>query len=60
MKEYSRKIENLMYNHYRNLSEKDKRLYAAVEAVKLRHVGIANLFDCCQQTVSNVKKKLGI
>lgn len=55
MKEYPREIVNLMYKHYLSLSEKDRRLYAAVEAAKLGHGGInyiADLFDCCRQTVA--------
>lgn len=55
MKEYPRKIETLMLTHYLSLSEKDKRLYAAVEAAKLGHGGInyiADLFGCCRQTVA--------
>lgn len=64
MKEYTQHIENLMYTHYENLSEKDKRHYAAVEAAKLGHGGIsyiADLFGCCRQTVAigleELKKK---
>ena len=43
---------------YVRLSEKDKRLYAGVEALKFRHGGIryiAKLFSCSRNTV-----KLGI
>lgn len=61
MKPYSKKIESLMYTHYLNLSEKDRRLYAAVEAAKLDHGGvsyIAELFDCCRQTVASGLEEL--
>ena len=55
MTEYEKSIENLMCRHYLNLSEKDQRHYAAVEAAKLGHGGItyiAELFGCCRQTIS--------
>ena len=55
MQTYSEKIENHMLNFYRSLSEKDRRRYAAVEAEKLGHGGvayIANLFECDPDTVS--------
>ena len=55
MKKYDQDLENLMYNHYLSLSEKDKRHYAAVEAVKLGHGGInyiADLFGCSRQTIT--------
>ena len=55
MKKYPGNIESLMYTHYLSLSEKDRRLYAAVEAAKLGHGGInyiAELFDCCRQTIA--------
>lgn len=35
--EYSDKIKMLMQLHYSRLSEKDRRQYAAVEAIKLGH-----------------------
>ena len=64
MKKYPSNIESLMYTHYLNLSEKDRRLYAAVEAAKLGHGGItyiAEIFDCCRQTIATgldeLKKK---
>ena len=43
-----------MVNFYRSLSEKDRRRYAAVEAGKLGHGGvayIARLFGCDRDTV---------
>ena len=43
-----------MVNFYRSLSEKDRRRYAAVEAGKLGHGGIAyiaRLFDCDPDTI---------
>jgi len=43
-----------MVNFYRSLSEKDRRRYAAVEAGKLGHGGVAyvaRLFGCDPDTV---------
>jgi hypothetical protein len=55
MQMYAEKIERHMANFYRSLSEKDRRRYAAVEAEKLGHGGvayIASLFECDPDTVS--------
>ena len=55
VKKYSAYIESLMYTHYLNLSEKDMRHYAAIEAAKLEHGGInyiSDLFGCCRQTIA--------
>ena len=55
MQTYSEKIELHMLNFYRSLSEKDRRRYAAVEAEKLGHGGIAyisKLFECDEDTIS--------
>jgi hypothetical protein len=51
---YGRRVEVQMVNFYRSLSEKDRRRYAAVEAGKLGHGGvayIARLFGCDPDTV---------
>jgi len=61
MKEYEEELENLMYSHYLNLSEKDKRHYAAVEAAKLGHGGInyiSELFGCSRQTIATGLEEL--
>ena len=57
--------EVLMMKFYQNLSEKDKRHYAAIEAYKLGHGGItyiSKLFNCSRQTIhegiSELKKKI--
>ena len=45
-----------MKHFYESLSEKDRRRYAAVEAVKLGHGGveyIAGLFGCDPKTVEH-------
>jgi hypothetical protein len=46
---------------YRNLSEKDKRLYAAVEALKLPHGGISyisELLECDRKTIQRGIKEV--
>ena len=51
---YGRQVEVQMVSFYRSLSEKDRRRYAAVEAGKLGHGGvayIARLFECDPDTV---------
>jgi hypothetical protein len=51
---YEQRVEVQMVNFYRSLSEKDRRRYAAVEAGKLGHGGvayIARLFGCDPDTV---------
>jgi hypothetical protein len=51
---YGRRVEGQMVSFYRSLSEKDRRRYAAVEAGKLGHGGvayIARLFGCDPDTV---------
>jgi hypothetical protein len=54
MNGYSALVERRMVKLYDSLSEKDRRRYAAVEAVKLGHGGvqyIANLFGCDPHTI---------
>jgi hypothetical protein len=54
MDRYQKQVEFQMVNFYRSLSEKDRRRYAAVEAGKLGHGGvayIARLFDCDPDTI---------
>ena len=51
---YEQRVEVQMVNFYRSLSEKDRRRYAAVEAGKLGHGGvayIAALFACDADTI---------
>ena len=51
---YAEQVEVWMVNFYRSLSEKDGRRYAAVEAGKLGHGGvayIAGLFGCDPDTI---------
>ena len=51
---YAKKIEMQMQELYRRLPEKNRRLYAGVEALKLPYSGItyiAKLFGCSRDTV---------
>jgi hypothetical protein len=51
---YSAAVERQMVTLYGSLSEKDRRRYAAVEAVKFGHGGvhyIADLFACDPHTI---------
>lgn len=51
---YSEEIEFFMHQLYTSLSERDRRRYAAVEALKLGHGGIlylAQLFGCAEITI---------
>jgi hypothetical protein len=51
---YSRAIEKRMLCFYQLLSEKDRRLYAATEALKLSHGGIsyvARVLKCDRKTI---------
>jgi hypothetical protein len=51
---YSGEIELFMHQLYVSLSERDRRRYAAVEALKLGHGGIAYLaqvLGCSEKTI---------
>jgi len=55
MQPYPSEIEQAMKKYYATLSEKDRRRYAAVEALKLGHGGqsyLAELLGCSEKTVS--------
>jgi hypothetical protein len=55
LKPYSDEIEQAMKKFYQTLSEKDKRRYAAVEALKLGHGGMVYLADvlgCHRSTIN--------
>lgn len=54
IKNYLPEIEEQMQELYNRLSEKNRRLYAAIEALKLPYGGItyiANLFNCSHNTI---------
>ena len=58
---YSLETERTMKILYNTLNEKDKRRYAAVEALKLGHGGIgyiALLFECSRNTISQGMREL--
>jgi hypothetical protein len=58
---YGPDIENHMRLLYESFNEKDRRRYAAVEACKLGHGGvayIARLFGCHPDTVAQGKRDL--
>lgn len=58
---YKTTIELEMRKFYNTLSEKDKRRYAAVEALKLGHGGIAyiaQLLNCNPKTITQGIKDL--
>ncbi len=59
---YPTEIEKQMQEMHGRLSEKDKRLYAGIEALKLPYGGIsyiAGLFGCSRNTVMRGIIELG-
>ncbi len=61
VKPYPPEFEDQMKTFYKTLSEKDKRRYAGIEALKLGHGGIvyiANVVGCDRDTVSEGIKEL--
>lgn len=61
MNRYSVEIEQHMQALYRSLSEKDRRRYAAIEAEKVGHGGlayVARLFGCDLETVRHGQEDL--
>ena len=61
MQTYHPEIERAMKKYYATLSEKDRRRYAAVEALKLGHGGqsyIAKVLGCSEKVVSRGLKEL--
>lgn len=54
MEQYSADVERQMKRFYRSLNERDRRRYAAVEAMKLGHGGIeyiARVLGCDSKTI---------
>lgn len=54
MEAYSSDIERMMKRHFDWMSEKDRRRYAAIEALKLEHGGIvyiAWVLECDPKTI---------
>lgn len=61
IKEYSEKTKMLMLLHHSRLSEKDRRQYAAIEAIKLGRGGItyiSKILGVDRDTVSQGAKEL--
>lgn len=61
MESYPPEVEAMMKKLYQTLSEKDKRRYAAIEALKLGHGGqsyIAQLLSCSRNTIAEGLKEL--
>jgi hypothetical protein len=61
--EYSEQTKGIMQLHYSRLSEKDRRHYAAVEAIKLGHGGITYISRVLQvdrNTIIQGKKELEV
>lgn len=55
MEQYSSDVERQMKRFYRSLNERDRRRYAAVEAMKLGHGGIeyiARVLGCDSKTIA--------
>ena len=61
MEPYSTEVEAMMKKLYQTLSEKDKRRYAAVEALKFGHGGqsyIARVLRCSRNTIAEGLREL--
>jgi hypothetical protein len=59
---YTPQAEEAMRALYHSLGERERRLYAAAEAAKLGHGGIAylaQLFDCDAKTIRRGRRELG-
>src|SRR2546428_6612792 len=60
-KTYRPDIEQLLRQYYQSLSEKDRRRFAALEAIKLGHGGtryIAKVLGCDPQTVKDGMREI--
>jgi len=58
---YPPDIEELLRHDYQSLSEKDRRRFAALEAIKLGHGGteyIAHVLDCDPKTIRDGMREL--
>lgn len=59
---YKKPVEEGMQNFYESLSEKDRRRYAAIEALRLPHGGkkyICDLLGCDLKTLQQGLSDLG-
>src|SRR5215471_5113299 len=60
-KVYGPEIEQLLRQYYQSLSEKDRRRFAAVEAITLGHGGISyieNILGCSRKTIRTGMQEL--
>ena len=60
-KTYAPEIEQLLRQYHQSLSEKDRRRFAALEAIKLGHGGIeyiARILACDPQTIRGGMREL--
>src|SRR5215831_5227912 len=60
-KTYSPETEQLLRQYYQSLSEKDRRRFAALEAIKLGHGGtryITKVLGCDPQTVKDGMREI--
>ena len=60
-KTYAPEIEQLLRQYHQSLSEKDRRRFAALEAIKLGHGGIeyiARILECDPQTIRGGMREL--
>ncbi len=58
---YHADVQRKMRNVYNSLSEKDRRRYAAAEAIKFGHGGVAyvaRLFDCSRESIDHGLREL--
>lgn len=58
---YSTEIETRMVTFFESLGERDRRRYAAIEAAKLGHGGVAyisDLFGCDPKTIQQGKSEI--
>jgi hypothetical protein len=63
MNTYSLPIEQQMQRFYRSLNERDRRRYAAIEAMKLGHGGIeyvGGVLGCDAKTIAKGIKELEV
>ena len=60
-KSYRPEIEQLLRQYYQSLSEKDRRRFAALEAIQLGHGGIrymSKVLGCDPQTIKDGMREL--
>jgi hypothetical protein len=63
MSPYTKQTESLMVLHYSHLSERDRRHYAAIEAIKLGRGGtsyISKLLGISRTTIISATKQLEV